>query len=273
MPQQPCSQAIKAPTTSSIPQSYLCVPERGPDPFHRSTRAVMYLPLCLPARGPSGCEQADHDAQLTDQLLRRAGRAASQGRGWGMLARVRSSRHSATLAVRESATEPHACSYRSLDIHVCAPPARVSFRSASMYMSVSADARLQTRARPLADMRLSPRMYLSASTRPLRGRVHPNTAVTPTTCTPSACIPDSVKRTPPACIQPRPLLRKRGFAARSAPERCCAPRRGYTQSVHPPRLLRTQSVHPTKRLPRKRSFGATSLCPGGARSAPHGYAP
>src|SRR5664279_2468882 len=93
------------------------------------------------------------------------------GWGWGMLGTaclcpsgcalqgVRSSRLPVALAVHESATAPHACSYRPLacalqgDIPVCAPPARVNFRSASMYLS--ADARLHARMRSLADMPLS----------------------------------------------------------------------------------------------------------------------
>src|SRR5664279_3081145 len=83
--------------------------------------------------------RADRDARLTDQLLRHPGTRASKGRGWGMLGPacalqgVRSSRLPVALAVHESATAPHACSYRPLDIPVCAPPGRVSFRSASMY--------------------------------------------------------------------------------------------------------------------------------------------
>jgi hypothetical protein len=58
-PEGVAHQAIKAPTTSSTPkhasacavprrgyQSCLCVPEREPVPFDRSTRRVMYLPAC-----------------------------------------------------------------------------------------------------------------------------------------------------------------------------------------------------------------------------------
>ena len=154
--------------------------------------------------------RADRDARLTDQLLRHAGTRASKGWGWGMLGPVRSSRLPVALAVHESATAPHACSYRPLDIPVCAPPARVSFRSASMYLSAcalqGADAGLWHCSRPLADPRQFSGMYLSASTRPPRGRVHlntgahPDTGVTSTTCTPTACIPDSFTSTPPACI-------------------------------------------------------------------------
>jgi hypothetical protein len=199
-------------------------------------------------------ERADRDARLTDQLLRHPGTRASKGWGWGMLGLVRSSRLPVALAVHESATAPHACSYRPLDIPVCAPPGRVNFRSASMYMSAcalqGADAGLWHCSRPLADPRRLPYMYLSAdarlghcscllsdtrqfsgmylpacapqgapfrvsaNTRPLRGRVHPNTGAHPKQLAQHA-----------TSVHPRPVIQH-------APAARARASRGPTRSVH-----------------------------------------
>ena len=191
--------------------------------------------------------RADHDAQLTDQYLRRAGTRASQGRGWGMLARVRAPRHSATPAARPGATGPQACMDNQRDIPVCAPPARVSFRSASMYLS--ADACLRARMRPLADMPLSPGMYLSANTRTLSGRVHPSPrhviAVFHASA-PNGCIEDSLSAHE-VCLSltsttPRPACKDplRG----SAVPRRGAQHLGVDTPYVPRRGIRVSALHP-----------------------------
>jgi hypothetical protein len=156
------------------------------------------------------------------------------GRGWGMLGAVRTSRKPTALAARESATRPRGC--------VCLP---APFRVFAHFGS-------DDRTRALADARRISDICLSARTRPLRGRVHPNTGVhphtgvTPLTCTPPACIPNGFHTstsTPPACIP-------NSFHTSTSTPPACAQRVRASQTAFTPSPARdrraSQARHPAR---------------------------